>query len=109
MNTLHHRPHLDIPPFLNWPRTRAGMFSAWLGLIGLVLVIANVFTATDGSQAGLLQLEVMLMLIVAPASLIAAVMAAFRDHERSIFVWIPIAVGSLFLAFMFIELTFPHE
>lgn len=109
MNTLHHRPHFAFPSFLNWPNTRAGIVAAWLGLISLALVVANLFTATDGSQAGLIQMEALLMIVTAPAALIAAVVAAFRDHERSIFVWIPIVVGTLFLAFMFIELTFPHE
>lgn len=109
MNTVpQSHPHLHASSFLSWPRTRAGVIAAWLGVLGVVLVIANVFTETDGSQAGLLQMEALLMIVSSPVALIAAVIAAFRDHERSIFVWIPIVVGSLFLLFMFIELTFPH-
>lgn len=35
--------------------------------------------------------------------------AAFRNHERSVFVSLAMAAASLFLLFMFVELTFPHE
>lgn len=108
MNTLPRHPE-HLPSFLSWPRTRYGVISAWLGLIALGLVTANWFTATDGSQAGLLQMEAILLILVSPAALITAFIAAFRDHERSLFVWIPIIVGSLFLTFVVIELTFPHD
>lgn len=108
MNTLP-RHHLHFPSYLSWPRTRFGVIAAWLGLIGLALVTANWFTATDGSQAGLLQLEAILMILLSPAALITSFIAAFRDHERSIFVWTSIVVASLFLMFMFVELTFPHK
>lgn len=109
MNTAPHpHLHIDLPSFLSWPRTRAGMTAAWLGVLGVVLVVANVFTAKDGSQAGLLQMEALMMIVTAPMALVAAVIAAFRNHERSVFVWIPIVVGSLFLIFVFVELTFPH-
>lgn len=107
MNIAPH-PHLHLPSFVSWPRTRAGVIAASLGLLSVVLVLANLVTPTDGSQSGLLQLEAILMIVTAPLMLIAAVIAAFRDHERSIFVWIPIVVGTLFLLFVFIELTFPH-
>ena len=50
-----------------------------------------------------------LMMLTAPAALIGAVIAAFRDHERSIFVWISIIAASLFLLLMFFELTFPPD
>lgn len=108
MNTVPHvHPHL--PSFLSWPRTRAGVIAAWLGLLSLLVVIANVFTATDGSQAGLLQFEALVLIATAPAAFISAFIAAFRNHERSIFVWVSIIAASLFLLFMFVELTFPHE
>lgn len=106
MNIRHQQ---TLPRFLSWPHTRSGVISAWLGLLALALVLANVLTATDGSQAGLLQLEAVLLILISPVALSAAVIAAFRDHERSAIVWLPIVVGAAFLAFMFIELTFPHE
>jgi hypothetical protein len=83
--------------------------SAWLGLVALALVIANWFTATDGSQSGLLQFEAIMLILISPAALITSFIAAFRDHERSIFVWVSIVVASLFLLFMLVELTFPHD
>ena len=91
-------------------RTKAGIaigYAALLGLFAVAIAIANVFTAKDGSHADLLQLEAVLMMLTAPAALIGAVIAAFRDHERSIFVWISIIAASLFLLLMFFELTFP--
>jgi predicted anti-sigma-YlaC factor YlaD len=100
-----HHPHL--PDILSWPRTRAGVISALLGLVAVAITLATVFTAKDDSQAGLLQLEAVLMILTAPAALISAVIAAFRDHERSVFVWISIVAASLFLLLMFFELTFP--
>lgn len=103
-----HDPHLHRPDVFSWPRTRYGVLSAWLGLLALLLLVANIFTPTDGSQSGLLQAEVILMILMAPAALATAVIAAFRDHDHSLFVWIPIVVGSAFLVFVFVELTFPH-
>jgi hypothetical protein len=100
-------PHLHLPDLLSWPRTRAGVNAALLGLFAAAIAIATVFTSKDGSQAVLLQMESLLMILVAPAALICAVIAAFRDHERSIFVWISIVAASLFLLLMFFELTFP--
>lgn len=102
----HLHPHL--PSFLAWPRTRAGTAAAWLGLLCVVLVIAHLMTPADDSRIDVKQLEVVLMILTAPAALIAAVIAGFRDRERSVFVWIPIAVGALMLAFTFVELTFPR-
>lgn len=106
MNTLPS-PHPHLPDLFSWPRTRFGIISTRLGLVAVALVIANVLTAKDGSQVGLLQLEAVLMILVAPAALIYAVIAAFRDHERSVFVWISIVAATLFLLLMFYELTFP--
>lgn len=107
MNILHD-PRLHRPDVLAWPRTRFGVIAAWLGLVCLGLVLANIVTPSDGSQSGLLQAEVILMILTAPAALITAVIAAFRDHDHSLFVWIPIVVGVAFLVFVLVELTFPH-
>jgi uncharacterized membrane protein YidH (DUF202 family) len=99
---------LHLSDIVSWPRTRFGIIAAWLGLLGLGLAIANLLTGSDRSQIGLLQLEAILFILVSPAALIAAVIAAFRDHERSLFVWIPVVLGSLFLVLMLVELTFPR-
>lgn len=99
--------HLHLSDMFSWPRTRAGIVAAWLGLLGLGLAIATLLTGSGESWIGLLQLEAILFILVAPAALIAAVIAAFRDHERSLFVWIPVVLGSLFLVVMLWQLTFP--
>ena len=106
---IHPSHHLHLTDLLSWPRTRAGVYAALLGLFAVAIAIANVFTAKDGSHADLLQLEAVLMILTAPAALISAVLAAFRDHERSVFVWIWIAASSLFLLLMFFELTFTPD
>lgn len=108
MNILPHAgPHL--PAFFSWPKTRAGMVAAWLGLLTAALVIASFFTATYGSQAGLVQLESLLMIVAAPVSIVAALIAILRHHERSIFLWIPLFVGALFLAFVGVEIFVGHD
>jgi predicted membrane-bound spermidine synthase len=99
---------LHMSDIVSWPRTRFGIIAAWLGILGLGIAVAHLLTE-DGSHVGLLQLEAILMIIVSPAALIAAVIAAFRDHERSLFVWIPVVLGSLFLVLMLVELTFPAQ
>lgn len=103
-----HDPHLHRPDFLSWPRKHFGVRSAWLGLLALLLLIANSLIPTDGSRSGPLQAEAILMILTAPAALVTAVIAAFRDHDHSLFVWIPIVIGTAFLVFAFVELTFPH-
>lgn len=108
MNTVHSpAPHL--PSWLSGPRTRPGMIAAWLGLLSIVILVANVFTATDGSQSGLLQLQSMVMLVASPISFVAALIAIVRHHERSLFVWIPVLVGALFLAFVGVEIFVGHD
>lgn len=100
--------HPRRPVSLSWPRTRFGVLSAWLGILGLLLVVANSVTPSDGSQSGLVQAEVILMILVAPAAVITAVIAAFRDHERSVFTWVPIAIAAALLTLTLFELTFPR-
>jgi uncharacterized membrane protein len=104
-------PHLQPHPasVLSWPQARAGVIAAWLGLLSVVMLVANFFTATDGSQAGLIMLESLLMIVASPISLVAALIAMVRHHERSLFLWIPVLVGALFLAFVGVEIFVGHE
>lgn len=108
MKTLSS-PSPHLPAWLAWPRTRAGVIAAWLGLLSAALLIANSFTETDGSQPGLIMLESLLMIVAAPISLVAAFIAIVRHRERSIFLWIPILVGLLFLAFVAVEIFVGHD
>ena len=108
MNTLSTSAH-HLPSWLSWPRSRAGVIAAWLGLLSAGLLVANSFTNTDGSQSGLIMLESLLMIVASPVSLVAALIAIVRHHERSLFVWIPILVGALFLAFVAIEIFVGHD
>lgn len=85
------------------------MIAAWLGLLSAGLLVANVFTATDGSQSGLIMLESLLMIVASPVSLVAALIAIVRHRERSLFVWIPVVVGALFLAFVGVEIFVGHD
>lgn len=108
MKTLS-TPSSHVPSWLSWPRTRAGVIAAWLGLLTAGLLVANFFTATDGSQSGLIMLESLLMIVAAPISLVAAFIAIVRHRERSIFLWTPILVGLLFLAFVAVEIFIGHD
>lgn len=77
-----------------WPTTTAGRLSVGLIVAFVVLIVAKFM--------------VFAIALCCLAAVVCGFIAVLGMHERSLFVWLPLAVGVIIALFLLAELLFPH-
>ena len=75
----------------------------------LVVFGLNLWTASGSEQNGFLVFATFLAGLGALAGLVLSAVAIVRQHERSLWVFLPLAVGILVSAFLAVEIFVGHD
>lgn len=90
------------------PQSPAGLISIVLALLFLVVVGLNLWTS-GGEQHGGLVFATVLAGLGALAGVVFSIVAIVRQHERSLLVLLPLALGAAVVAFFAVEIVIGHD